>query len=152
MPVPSLSKPFSSLPFFLSSSIPPFPVANLRHIRKIPHLVPLPSSPTASPCCRPRLTLSGGPPSAALKPCASTDRVCAGGMTPSSHRRAEENTGSLSRSMRALSAGSTVLPTVAMTALSCSEPMTPMRAVGHIHKKRGEKARPLNRSEEKRLD
>lgn len=67
---------------------------------------------------------------------------------PSSHKRAEAKTGSLSRSMRALSAGSAVLPTVAITALSCSEPMTPMRAVGHIQRKRGEKARPLRREKE----
>ena len=75
---------------------------------------------------------------AALKPIPSTLLVCAGGMTPSSHNLADEKTASLSRSMRSFKCGSTDLPTASMTADSCCEPMTPILALGHIQRKRGE--------------
>ena len=59
-------------------------------------------------------------------------------MTPSSHSRAEEKMAELSRSMRAFSSGSTALPTLPITALSCSEPMTLVLAFGHAKRNLGE--------------
>ena len=105
---------------------PRFPF--LLHILKTPHFVLVASSALPLPC------------SAARKPCAKTRLVCAGGITPSSHRRAEEKRASLSRSMRAFRSGSANadLPTVSMTEASCSEPMTLILALGHIQRKRGE--------------
>src|SRR5450432_1382247 len=58
------------------------------------------------------------------------------------HIRAEENIASLSRSILAFNSGSTFLPTVSMTAVNCSLPITPILALGHIHRNRGEYARP----------
>ena len=77
-------------------------------------------------------------PIAAFNPSPSTLLVCAGGMIPSSQSRADEKTASLSRSIRSFSSGSTVLPTASMTDESCCEPMTPILALGHIQRKRGE--------------
>lgn len=95
----------------------------LNYILKTPHLV----------------TFSVAlPPNAALRPCPRILLVCAGGIIPSSQRRAEENTASLSRSIRAFSSGSTVLPTAAITELSCSDPITPIFAFGHIQRNLGE--------------
>lgn len=101
----------------------PNEASSIYYILKTPHLVPF-SAAT--------------PPNAALRPCPNILLVCAGGIIPSSQRRAEENTASLSRSIRAFSSGSTVLPTAAITELSCSEPMTPIFAFGHIQRNRGE--------------
>ena len=75
---------------------------------------------------------------AAFNPIPSTRLVCAGGMMPSSHSLADENTASLSLSILSLSSGSTVLPTASMTADNCCGPMTPILALGHIQRKRGE--------------
>lgn len=54
------------------------------------------------------------------------------------HNRALENTASLSLSILAFNSGSTAFPTVSITAVNCSLPITPILAFGHIHKKRGE--------------
>ena len=54
-----------------------------------------------------------------------TNRVLEGMIMPSSQRRADEKMASLSLSIRDLSAGSTDFPTVSITALSCSAPITP---------------------------
>lgn len=83
------------------------------------------------------ITLSSEP-IAAFNPSPNTLLVCAGGIIPSSQSRADEKTASLSRSIRSFSSGSTVLPTASMTDESCCEPMTPILALGHIQRKRGE--------------
>lgn len=88
-------------------------------------------------------TSSTLPPSAAAKLSPRTRLVCAGGITPSSQSLAEENTASDSRSIRAFKSGSAVRPTAPMTAESCSEPMTPILALGHMNRNLGEYARPL---------
>jgi len=64
---------------------------------------------------------------------------------PSSHSLAEPNVASLSCSIRALSAGSTFLPTASMTDDNCSAPMTDVLALGHVKSRRGEYARPLSK-------
>ena len=97
------------------------------HILKMPNLLfSLPSPP-----CLPE-------DRAAFNPCPSTRLVCAGGMMPSSHSLADENTASLSLSILSCSSGSTVLPTASITADNCCEPITPILAFGHIQRKRGE--------------
>ena len=104
-----------------------------RYIRKIPKVVSLMGNDDEPPA----------PEAAHCSPIPSTLRVCAGGMIPSSHNLAEPKVDSLSRSIRAFNWGSTVLPTACMTEESCSGPMTLVRAVGHVQRKRGEYARPL---------
>ena len=94
------------------------------HIRKTPNRVCTSSSTR--------------PPNAAAKLSPNTRLVCAGGITPSSQSRAEEKIASDSRSMRAFSSGSAVRPTASITAESCSEPMTPILALGHMKRSRGE--------------
>jgi hypothetical protein len=92
------------------------------------------------------------PPRAASSPRASICRVRAGGMTPSSQSLADENAASLSLSMRSLSSGSTDFPTVSITAVNWSGPITLILALGHIHKNRGEYARPLSKSADRTLN
>lgn len=106
--------------------IPPF----LGYILNTPHVLSL-STPWFCP------------PHAICNPMPSTRRVCSGGMMPSSHSLADPNVASLSCSIRALSAGSTFLPTASMTDESCSAPMTDVLAFGQVNMSRGEYARPL---------
>ena len=74
---------------------------------------------------------------------ARTRRVSRGSMMPSSHTRAVAYQGCPWRSYCSRRVAPTSgWPTVVITTPACSPPMTLMRALGHMNRKRGEKARP----------
>ena len=73
----------------------------------------------------------------------STSRVSRGSITPSSQSRAVAKYGWPWRSYWSRSdAPTSGWPTVSMTVAACSPPITEMRALGHMNRKRGEYARP----------